>query len=213
MGFLIDLHVHTLHSGDSDAEPEEMVEAAIVRGLDGIAFTEHYSYGASAYADQLRERYAGRIGIYRGVEVSALEGHVLVFGLDTDRLSLGGAPVEELLRAIRAHNAVAIPSHPYRRGSSLESLVMELEGITALEGFNGCNLHSMNTSAIEAAALLGLPFTGGSDAHAPREVGSCYTEFEREVSEDSLIASLHEGRYTGHDIRKISRPCLPVIRP
>jgi histidinol phosphatase-like PHP family hydrolase len=74
----IDLHVHTRFSGDNDADPEEIVERAIERGLDGIAFTEHYSFEASEHAEQLREKY-GRTIAYprRGVPHS---GPVLYSG-------------------------------------------------------------------------------------------------------------------------------------
>ena len=36
---LWDTHLHTRYSGDSTAEPEDMVQAALQHGLDGICFT------------------------------------------------------------------------------------------------------------------------------------------------------------------------------
>jgi len=211
MGFRIDLHVHTLHSGDNEAEPHEMVEKAISLGLEGIAFTEHYSYQASGYAENLSEKYLSDILILRGVEISAAEGHLLVFGADTDGLQLGGAPASEVLKAVSELGGLVIPSHPYRRGSSLGDLVKGLKGFAALEGYNGCNLHSMNVMAVEAASSLGVPITGGSDAHAPKEVGSCYTEFMDVIKEDNFLQALKSGRYTGHDKRRVSRKTLRII--
>ena len=38
---LWDTHMHCRFSGDSDAEPEDMILASISRGLDGICFTDH----------------------------------------------------------------------------------------------------------------------------------------------------------------------------
>jgi predicted metal-dependent phosphoesterase TrpH len=205
MPFKVDLHVHTIYSGDNEAEPEAMVEAAISCGLDGIAFTEHSSFEASEYAERLKMKYSGRISLFRGVEFSALEGHFLVFGVNTDRLSLWGAPAEELIRAVDSHEGVVVPSHPYRTGSGAGDLVLSLEGITAIEGMNGANIHPMNVRAAEAARSLGLPCTGGSDAHQPKEVGNCYTEFEKKVPEDGLVNALREGHYEGLDTRKVSR--------
>jgi predicted metal-dependent phosphoesterase TrpH len=210
MGFKLDLHVHTRFSGDSDADPEVMVCEAIRRGLDGIAFTEHNSYGASDFAEALRKKYAGSIRIFRGVEISAEEGHCLVFGLDPDRLKLNGEPAAEVARLVAGRNGVLIPSHPYRRGHGLGDLVRELRNVAAIEGYNGCNLHAMNMMALEAATELGLPVTGGSDAHAPAEVGSCYTEFETDVNEKNLAKLLRKGRYVGVDVRKISRVPWPL---
>jgi predicted metal-dependent phosphoesterase TrpH len=211
MGFRIDLHVHTLYSGDNDAIPEEMVERAIRLGLEGIAFTEHYFYEASEYAEALREKYRSVIKILRGVEISSSDGHILVFGLNTDRLGLGNSPAREVLRMVSEMGGVAIPSHPYRRGSSLGDMVKELDGIDALEGYNGCNLHMMNMMAVDTAAGLNVPCTGGSDAHSVSEVGSCYTEFKEDVTEDNFLDALRAGMYTGRDTRKISREIPPIL--
>jgi len=76
MKFRIDLHVHSRYSGDTDSDPEEAVLRAISRGLQGIAFTEHYSYSASEYVGGLREKYGESILILRGVEFSAARGTV-----------------------------------------------------------------------------------------------------------------------------------------
>lgn len=41
---LWDTHMHTHHSGDSEAAMDDMIKAAIAAGLDGICFTDHYDY-------------------------------------------------------------------------------------------------------------------------------------------------------------------------
>jgi len=66
-------------------------------------------------------------------------------------------------------------------------------------------MHALNVRAIEAAGALGLPFTGGSDAHLSEEVGSCYTEFDDVVTSDNFIELLRRGAYRGIDARKVSR--------
>jgi predicted metal-dependent phosphoesterase TrpH len=205
MKFRIDLHVHSKYSGDTDSEPEEVLLQAISLNLQGVAFTEHYSYAASEYAEGLREKYKDSLLIFRGVEFSTAEGHCLIFGVDTDKLDLKYAPVEDVVRMVTMHGGVVIPSHPYRRGNSLGDRIHDLNGISAVEGYNGCNMHSFNVRAIAVAKILNLPFTGGSDAHAPREVGSCFTEFNDEVTYDNFIGLLKCGNYQGVDTRKISR--------
>lgn len=209
MSCKIDLHVHSHESGDNDADPEEVVERAIERGLDGIAFTEHYSYGASEQAERLRGKYGKALLIFRGVEFSAKEGHCLVFGADTDRLGLTGAPMAEVVRVVNGAGGVVVPSHPFRGGNSAGNLVRSLPGIVALEGCNGVNHHAMNRKAIETARALGIAHTGGSDAHDPPDVGSCYTEFEEAVTLTNLVELLRQGRYRGVDVRKVSRAALP----
>ncbi len=203
--FKYDLHIHTSYSGDTDADPEECIVRAIERGLDGVAFTEHYSYDASEFVERLREKYADVLLVLRGVEFSAAEGHCLVFGVNTDRLSLRYAPIEHLISVVSREGGVVIPSHPYRGANSLGDLCITLPGITAIEGYNGCNHHAFNERAVEKATARSIPFTGGSDAHTPREVGSCYTVFRQRVTSQNFIGLLRQGEYFGKDTRKVSK--------
>jgi predicted metal-dependent phosphoesterase TrpH len=202
MKFRVDLHVHSLHSEDNCADPEEMVLRAIEQKLDGLAFTEHYSYAASAYIEALKEKYGGILRIFRGVEFSCAEGHCLIFGADTDSLLSKYMPVEDASRIVNNAGGVIIPSHPYRKGNSLGDLILTVHGICAVEGHNGCNMPSYNEQAVEAAKKRILPYTGGSDAHSPGEVGSCYTEFDDEVTDNNFIRLLRQGWYQGVDTRR-----------
>ena len=203
--FRIDLHVHSLLSGDNHADPEASIVRAIDLGLQGMAFTEHYSYKVSEPLELLIERYRERIFILRAVEFSAVEGHCLVFGVDPDRLCSDYAPAVDLVREVNRAGGVVIPSHPYRVGSGLGDLVLSLPGIAAVEGHNGCNHHAINKRALQAAQQLRLPCTGGSDAHRPEEVGSCYTVFQERVTAANLVALLKSGRFEAVDTRKASR--------
>ncbi|MCX7793472.1 MAG: PHP domain-containing protein [Thermodesulfovibrionales bacterium] len=203
--FRIDLHVHSKLSGDSDSEPEEIIERAIEIGLDGIAFTEHYSYEASEPVEVLKGKYRGDILILRGVEFSTKEGHCLIFGFDTDKHLKKYTPVEEVLTIVQSSGGIIIPSHPFRGVNSIGERIRSLRGLFAIEGYNGYNMHPYNVKAVEIAQELGIPFTGGSDAHEPHEVGQCYTEFLERVTEENFITLLKAGRYTGRDVRKISR--------
>ena len=205
MTFKIDIHIHTKFSGDNYTEPEETVLQAIEINLQGIAFTEHYSYEASEYAEILREKYKDRIMIFRGVEFSAAEGHCLVFGVNTDKLSIKNAPVEEVIKAVNGSGGIVIPSHPFRGGNSLGDNIELIRGFSAIEGYNGYSHHSQNTKAVEAAKRLQIPYTGGSDAHEAKEVGACFTEFHDEVTYDNFLDLLKTGNYQGVDTRKVSR--------
>lgn len=212
MEFKVDLHVHSRASGDSDATPEELILQAIRIGLHGIAFTEHYSYEASEPVEMLSERYAKELLVLRGAEVSASDGHCLVFGVNTDRLLPMYLPMGEIVQIVNRNGGVVIPSHPYRGINSLGDAVKTIRGICAIEGYNGCNLHAFNVRAIKAAAELRLPFTGGSDAHDYTSVGLCYTSFAETVTRDNFIDLLKSGKFRGKDTRKISRVSFPKWR-
>lgn len=203
--YKVDLHIHSKYSGDNDSEPEETINRAIELGLDGIAFTEHYSYEASEFVEPLRQRYNNSIKILRGVEFSTPEGHCLIFGVNTDRLPIKGIPLDELIKIVTLSGGVLIPTHPYRGINSMGDAIRKVKGFSAIEGFNGLNMHRLNQKAIDAATDLGLPYTGGSDAHRSEDVGSCYTEFYEPVTEDNIVEVLKRGNYYGMDRRKISR--------
>lgn len=95
---LWDTHMHSQFSGDSKAPQEEMIAAAIERGLSGICFTDHLdidypeepdlflldlpNYAASVSAYQ--KKYAAKLPIRFGIEVG-LQPHLA--GLLTDILS------------------------------------------------------------------------------------------------------------------------------
>ena len=53
----------------------------------------------------------------------------------------------------------------------------------AIEIANGCNTPRENYFAYEVARELGLPTTGGSDAHSESGIGYYATGFERELTE------------------------------
>ncbi|OGP12705.1 MAG: hypothetical protein A2052_08070 [Deltaproteobacteria bacterium GWA2_54_12] len=198
----IDLHNHAF-TYESSSEPEEVIESAIRSGLDGIAFTEHNSYSASGRAEALKEKYSGRIRIFRGAEYDAAEGHVLLFGLsDNSFLDLGMfAPLGELIKLISPKGVVAVVAHPFRGWGQFKSDLSQAQGICALEAFNGHNSDDENEKAYNAAVSLGLPNTGGSDSHSSADVGRCYTEFIDDVAEGALVSALRSGRYRGANRR------------
>jgi predicted metal-dependent phosphoesterase TrpH len=203
--FKIDLHVHSKYSEDTDAEPEEILLRAIELGLHGVAFTEHYYYGSSEPVERLRETYRDRLLIFRGVEFLTAEGHCLVFGVDTDKLLMNNAPIDDLIGIVNKAGGVVIPSHPFRPGTGIGDLVLTARGIAALEGCNGVNARDVDNKAIEAARALNIPYTGGSDAHDPMEVGCCFTEFNEKVTYENFIDLLREGKCRGADTRKTTK--------
>ena len=205
MTYKIDIHVHSKFSGDTDSEPEETILHAIKSGLHGIAFTEHYSFEASEFAEMLREKYTGKILVFRGVEFSAAEGHCLVFGVNTDRLDIKNASIQDIIPIVHEKGGVVIPTHPFRGSNSVGDRIRDLKRLCAIEGHNGYSHYFQNAKAVKAAEELKIPYTGGSDAHASHEVGACYTEFFSEVTNENFIELLNSGNYNGIDTRKISK--------
>ena len=76
-----DHHLHTSrHSPDSEVDPLELVERAAEIGLDGVVITEHDYQWDAGELGELAAR-AAPLRVFSGAEVSAREGHFLVYGL------------------------------------------------------------------------------------------------------------------------------------
>ena len=78
---IIDLHNHTrLYSHCSKLDPRWLIEEAVKKQLPGIALTEHDRYFDRQKADELEISFDNKIKIFVGIEVTAGEDHVLLFG-------------------------------------------------------------------------------------------------------------------------------------
>jgi PHP domain-containing protein len=199
----IDLQVHSaLGSGDSKIQPEELAEACLSSGLDGVGLTEH----APTRYERLRESFeeAG-LTLVPGREIASGSHHILVFSADEDLLwSLPVRPspgqlADSKLACVWAHPAfpggasVYPPMVPDYRGLS--------EFIRGVELLNGRRMHLPEgiAAATEAARSLGLPLTSGSDAHRVDEVGKCFTEISAETSDATgIVAAIRAGAVRPH---------------
>ena len=76
-----DLHMHTSrHSPDSEMDPLVLIRRAQEIGLDGVVITEHDWLWTEAELEVLRSLAPGLV-VLAGIEVSAREGHFLVYGV------------------------------------------------------------------------------------------------------------------------------------
>ena len=100
-----------------------------------------------------------------------------------------------------------IAAHPFRgfKTFGIGQLQMTVEQacqrkmfnyVDAIEVGNGKLMDDENDMAHKVAEKLGLPGTGGSDAHRIDEVGHWVTVFEKNIeSENELLEELWAGRF------------------
>jgi predicted metal-dependent phosphoesterase TrpH len=207
---LIDLHVHTQLSSDSNVLPESYLQAASLSPtpLGAICFTEHRLFPADAELDRAYEALAARFGIriFKGVEADTDLGHLLIFGVTSElqrRFDLEGRMhrAHLMMEMVHGEGGIAIPAHPFRDsgyGTRLDELLARLgPALSAVEAINGQNTHEQNVAAIAACEKLGLTAVGGSDAHfaSANWFMTCATELTREVATvEELCAELRAGR-------------------
>lgn len=197
---LIDLHCHSKYSHDNHLEPEAVVRRALGLGLDGVCFTEHHSMKESWPIERIRPPEG--FLVFRGVEVSTDQGHLLVYGVADDSWNLWGHDkilrLTKVIESVHALGGICVPAHPYRGWESVGDEVFSLTGFDAIETHNGTNGADQNGLATEAALKLGLPSIGGSDCHYVQRVGRAVTEFENRVGTiGEMIREIRAGRCRG----------------
>lgn len=159
-----DTHVHTIHSGDSPCEVEEVISAAKRKGLDGIAITDHDTVRGLEEAFEITQ--GEDFLIIPGIEVSSEDGHILGLGIEEQIPS--ELPAAETVRRIRKGGGIAVAAHPF--GLSLKPFAVLKANYDAVEVYNP-RRYLGNRLAKKYAAEHSLPVTAGSDAHFCDEVG------------------------------------------
>lgn len=187
----LDLHSHSRHSPDSRLDPVELVKRARSLGLDGIAVTDHNSLGGGRAAYE-HARGMKDFLVLRGMEVSAVFGHVLAYGV-REEVPRGLTTVETAERVI-ALGGVAVAAHPYRFWSGLGEPETVAAKFAAYEVQNARTLRRGNARAKALAARMGVGTTGGSDAHFLHEVGRAVTVVESASTEDEVLDAIRRGR-------------------
>jgi predicted metal-dependent phosphoesterase TrpH len=173
-----DHHLHTnRHSPDSNIDPLDLVAHALDLGLDGVVITEHdYQWEADELAD-LAARADG-LKVFSGAEVSAQEGHFLVYGLPDLDAAPAGVALRDLLRVVRRHRAAIVAAHPFRWDQDFDAIVAEHgPAFDALELVS--NNVTRETRRQTERLLRSHPMgaTGSSDGHELSVIGCYHSEF------------------------------------
>jgi predicted metal-dependent phosphoesterase TrpH len=207
----VDLHAHTMWSGDATTTPDELEAAVEAAGIDVLCITDHGTInGATTLADDLPCR------VVVGEELRTGAGEVIGLFL-TERIPWGLSPSAAAER-IRGQGGLVYVPHPFDptrhclREPELEALVAA-GLVDAVEVLNAkTSLSSLNERAARFAAEHGLPGGAGSDAHVPEAIGAAYVEMPDFDGPASFLTSLAEGRAVGHHFDR-ARAWRPRIVP
>lgn len=191
----LDLHVHSHHSPDSSLPVSTIVNSLGARGLNGFALTDHNSVAGHAELAECQRKFPDLL-LVPGVEVSTLEGHLLVYGVHEAPPT--GRPVAETIAWAGAHEGIPVLAHPFRLSHGVGHAVAKVAAVPAIETVNGHNAPRANRRAAAMAADRKLGTTGGSDVHDLADLGRAYTEFPEETSTlDETLRALRSGRTLG----------------
>ena len=186
----LDLHVHSRHSPDSELSLESIVSGLASVGLNGFALTDHNSVAGHRELAALQAKFPGLI-LVPGVEVSTLEGHLLVY--DVSEAPPRGRPVAETVDWVRDRGGVSVLSHPFRARSRGRPRRRRERPRGRDRDRERSQLARVNRKAADVATRRGLGVTGGSDVHALFDLGRAYAEFsEGTTGVDTVLRSIRE---------------------
>ena len=170
----IDCHCHTIYSKhwfwgfDAINTPLEMIKAAMKRGIDGLAITDHNTVKGGLAGKKIAKRFRNFI-VISGSEIKTKDGEII--GLDIKEDVPINLSIEETVEKIHDLGGIAIAPHPF--GSYIFRKCANENGLKAdaVEVYNSTLTKKQNNKALKFAKKFKKPFTAGSDAHSAREVG------------------------------------------
>lgn len=207
----VDLHSHTMWSGDSTTTPDELERAVTDSAIDVLCITDHNAVvGAVEMADRLPCR------VVVGEELRTHAGEIIGLFL-TERIPIGLGPADTC-RRIRDQGGVVYIPHPFdpMRANLRAETLDDLVGQGLVDAIEVCNaktsLESLNRQAADYGSAHGLRAGAGSDAHVPDAVGAAYVEMPDFDDAASFLVALESARVVGHHFDE-ARPWTPRIVP
>jgi hypothetical protein len=203
-----DIHIHTTHS-DGMASVQQVFDfAENETDLDLIAITDHDMFDGADDARNLAARRNYRFQVLTGMEVTTIEGHLLVLGIDKPVRSLQG--LANTIAQVHEQGGVVIAPHPMswmirsigRNG--LMRIHKTPDDLIYFDGFEALNPSLAGRVVAKQARelnarVLQLAETAGSDSHVLPTIGSAATVYPG-VTADDLLRALKEKKTTieGH---------------
>lgn len=207
-----DLHIHTA-AGDGMAEIQELLDyVQQTSELNVIAVTDHDNIRGGHQARELWAKGRYSFDVVVGVEVTAVEGHLLALYVEEPLPGL--CPLTEVLEAVHRQGGLCVIPHPLSwLTRSLGQRTIERIMRSEADGvyFDGIELGNATFAArisVKKAVRLNreryhLAEIGGSDAHFLPAVGSACTLFPGSTAEELRRAILERrtaaatGRHPG----------------
>lgn len=185
----LDLHVHTIHSGDSIIKPHILVNYVKKRDLDGISITDHNNLNAYNSLKKIFEKE--ELILIPGMEIDTHIGEVIGLFIENEINTLDNN-FFTIVKEIKKNNGLVVIPHPFdflRRNHLKMNLISEKILETYVDGIEIMNSRIILKSCVKKAESFNkshqLFETGGSDAHTPKEIGRGYTQIN-DLSDFSL---------------------------
>ena len=192
---ILDLHVHSRYSHDSLSRPRDVLKAAKMKGLTGIAIADHKTMKGSREASKINEDKDFRV--IMATEAATDAGDIIGLFISED---IGSQDCIAAIEEIHAQGGVAVLPHPYRGHRLNDEIVSKVD---VIEAFNSRDSKAHNAAALALAKRWNKPVIGGSDAHFCLEIGSCRTilgseDIRKEILANNARLECRQSPFTTH---------------
>ncbi|NNG01048.1 MAG: PHP domain-containing protein [Desulfobacteraceae bacterium] len=192
--YCIDLHVHTNRYSPcaESLDPAMIHRQMTATRIQGVVITEHDRLWSRSEIHKLNKNLVNR-RIYRGVEITSINGHFIVIGLENLEGIKPGISIFELLNVTRQKNAAVILAHHhlnYSQTSAPIDMKRAPKDIDAIEVASTATTGENCFEAEKIAGIHGWAKVAGSDAHTLEKVGSYCTGFRQLPDTELELAAM-----------------------
>ncbi|UCD02616.1 MAG: PHP domain-containing protein [Candidatus Aenigmatarchaeota archaeon] len=173
-----ELHAHTFYSSDAIVSPEDFVKTAKIKGMNGIAVTDHNT--TKGWKRVLAAGKRERIHVIKGEEVRVFHdgrkiGEILALFINED---IKPGEFLEVKDKVKDQGGLLIVAHPFDFLRNHFRMTEEYKDhFDGVETMNARVLFDyFNRKAEEFARKNHLGMIGGSDSHCRYEMCNGYTE-------------------------------------
>lgn len=160
---IFELHIHSRHSFDSLMSLESIIKAAKLRGLDGIAVTDHNTIKGGLEAQRINNDR--EFATVVGTEIYTDKGDIIGLFLNEE---IKSRMFLDVVDEIRSQDGIVVLPHPFRGHELNKGLI---SAVDAIESFNSRTDIVGNKRAEELVRKYKKVSLAGSDAHFISEIG------------------------------------------
>jgi len=186
----VDLHVHTLFSGDATINPRLLVDTLYAHPtVKGVAITDHDTLEGYFQVRKLATAYQDLL-VIPGVEATTREGHFILLGIEEKPPYM--STLESVVDFAMERAALIVIPHPYRADRGIGDVAERIQA-DAIEVINPSASLRENKLAEKLAKARSLPGIAGSDAHKPDEMWKAYTQIDADPNVESILKAIKNG--------------------
>lgn len=165
-----DFHIHSNFSFDSILPVKKIIKTASIRGLQGIAITDHNTIKGGLEARKVIKELKSDLQVIIGEEVRTEFGDLIGLFLTEE---IKSKKFDEMVDEIKEQDGFIVLPHPFK---SMNLIPMDvIEKLDAIEILNGRTHPLLNKKAQQIAYDHNILCIAGSDAHLNSEIGGIRT--------------------------------------